>query len=103
MVPTGGHKQVIAGEHLVTASFTQWVKPVYPKEARRKNIEGVVRLRALITKSGEVTGIAVLSGPPLLVASALAAVRQWRYVPFLLNGDPVELKMVIAVPFILSQ
>ena len=79
------------------------VRAVYPKEAKKKRIQGVVRFSALITKTGEVTNIEVMEGHPLLIPAALKAVEQWRYSPCLLNSEPVEVKTQIDINFTLNQ
>ena len=78
------------------------VQPVYPPLARQARIQGPVRLRAIISKAGTIENLVVLAGHPMLVAAALEAVRQWRYRPYLLNNDPIEVESEITVNFILS-
>jgi TonB family protein len=80
-----------------------YVRPVYPKEAKRARIEGVVKFNALITKTGEVDDLGVISGNPALVPAAMKAVKQWRYAPCRLNGEPVEVKTQVDVSFTLSH
>lgn len=77
--------------------------PVYPRLAVTARMEGVVRLRALISSTGLITNLQAVSGPPLLVQSALAAVQQWRYRPTLLGTEPVEVATEIEVRFTLSR
>ena len=77
----------------------QEIKPLYPPLARQARIQGNVILHAIIDKEGKVAELQVVSGHPLLVQSALDAVRQWRYKPTLLNGDPVEVDTTITVTF----
>jgi len=79
------------------------VQPMYPPLARQTRISGTVRLHAIIGKDGSVQQLEVISGHPLLVQSALDAVRQWRYRPTLLNGEPVEVDTTIDVIFSLNQ
>jgi protein TonB len=83
--------------------LTHYVKPVYPKDAKRLHREGTVRLRGLLTKTGVPRNLQVTSGDPMLVPAALAAVRQWRYEPTRLNGEPVEVITQIDVDFNLRQ
>ena len=78
------------------------VQPVYPALARQVRIQGSVQLRAIISKAGTIENLAVVSGHPMLVKSAIDAVRQWRYRPYLLNGDPVEVETEVTVNFLLS-
>jgi TonB family protein len=77
--------------------------PKYPEEAKKARIEGKVVLRAIISKDGMVENLQVVSGPKELQESSLDAVRQWIYKPFLLNGDPVEVKTTINVTYSLAK
>ena len=79
------------------------VQPVYPSIARQLGIEGVVVLHAVIDREGHITGLQVVSGPPQLQEAARAAVRQWRYRPYFLNGLPVEVETQIMVKFTLNR
>lgn len=78
------------------------VAPVYPRKARKKKIEGVVFLKAKITRDGDVVDLSVVSGDPLLVQAAIDAVKQWKYRPYLQDGKPVEVETEIKVNFQLS-
>jgi protein TonB len=75
------------------------VKPQYPAMARETRVEGDVVLAAVIGKDGTVSDLKVVSGPAILVSSAMQAVRQWRYKPYLLNGQPVEVETQIKLQF----
>ncbi|HJS99487.1 MAG TPA: TonB family protein [Terriglobales bacterium] len=75
------------------------VKPQYPPMARETRVEGDVVLSAVIDKAGAVSDVRAISGPALLIPPALQAVRQWRYKPYLLNGQPVEVETQIKVQF----
>jgi periplasmic protein TonB len=79
------------------------VQPIYPPIAIQAHIQGNVVLHAIISKGGGVSELQVLSGHPLLVNAALEAVRQWRYSPTLLSGQPVEVETTITVSFVLGQ
>jgi TonB family protein len=79
------------------------VQPQYPEKARKKRIEGDVRIRIKIGKDGVPSDLAVLSGDPLLVDAALKAVRQWRYEPVKRNGVPAEMETTIDVYFQLNR
>jgi TonB family protein len=74
-------------------------QPVYPPIARAAHVEGTVVLRALISKSGDVEDVQVISGPPMLTAAAMDAVKQWKYRPYLLNGMPEVVQTTINVNF----
>ena len=78
------------------------VKPTYPPLARQARIQGAVVLQAVITKDGTIQGLKVVSGHPMLTPSAIDAVKQWRYKPYFLNGEPVEVETAITVNFTLA-
>jgi protein TonB len=78
------------------------VQPVYPPMARTARIQGPVVLRAIISKSGAIENLQVVSGHPMLVKSAIEAVSQWRYRPYILNDEPVEVETQVTVNFLLS-
>lgn len=75
------------------------VKPQYPAMARESRVEGDVVLAAVIGKDGVVNDVRAISGPALLIHAAIQAVRQWRYKPYLLNGQPVEVETQVKVQF----
>ena len=78
------------------------VDPRYPRLAASAGISGTVELRAIIGRDGGVRSVEVLSGSPLLTRAAVAAVREWRYRPSLLNGQAVEVETLVTVRFILE-
>jgi protein TonB len=78
------------------------VQPNYPPLARQARIQGNVVLQAVISKQGTIENLQVISGHPMLVPAALEAVKQWRYKPYLLNGDAVEVETQVTVIFSLS-
>ena len=75
------------------------VQPIYPDIARRARIQGTVVLQAVISKQGTIENLRVVSGHPMLTSAAMDAVKQWRYRPFLLNGEPVEVDTQVTVFF----
>jgi periplasmic protein TonB len=101
--PKATPKRVTVGGNVQAARLVNRVQPLYPPLARQTRISGTVKLHAIIGKNGAVEQLQVVSGHPLLVQSALDAVRQWRYQPTLLNGDPVEVDTEIDVIFSLAQ
>ena len=101
--PRVTQKRVTVGGNVQAARLVNRVQPLYPPLARQTRISGTVKLHAIIGKNGAVEQLQVVSGHPLLVQSALDAVRQWRYQPTLLNGDPVEVDTEIDVIFSLAQ
>jgi len=88
--------------HWAEGNLIYRVQPVYPPLAREARIQGTVELRAIVSKAGTIENLAVVSGHPMLVKSALQAVRQWRYRPYLLNSEPIEVETDITVNFVLS-
>jgi protein TonB len=91
------------GGNVQAARIINRVQPIYPPLARQTRISGTVRLHAIIGKDGMIQQLEVLNGHPLLQQAALDAVRQWRYQPTLLNGEPVEVDTTIDVIFSLNQ
>ncbi|HUA15886.1 MAG TPA: energy transducer TonB [Verrucomicrobiae bacterium] len=79
------------------------VQPVYPQLARDARVQGPVVLFAVISKEGTIDKLKVLSGHPMLVAAAIDAVRQWRYKPYILNNEPIEVETQITVNFVLEN
>jgi periplasmic protein TonB len=79
------------------------VSPSYPSTALRMRTEGTVQLLATVSKDGDITHIKVLSGDPQLTKAATDAVKQWKYKPYLLNGEPVEIQTQITVNFKLPR
>jgi periplasmic protein TonB len=80
----------------------RYVQPMYPPLARQARIQGAVVLQAEISKSGEIENLRLVSGHPMLAPAAIEAVKQWRYKPYYLNGEPVEVETQITVNFSLS-
>jgi len=79
------------------------VQPKYPAAALQMRIEGPVRLLATITKDGGISAVKILHGDPQLARAAADAVKQWKYKPYSLNGEPVEIQTEITVDFKLPQ
>ncbi len=78
------------------------VQPVYPEEARVARIQGSVVMKAVISETGDIASLEVLSGHPFLAPAAMDAVKQWKYRPYLLQGKPVQVETQITVNFTLS-
>lgn len=95
-------KRIRVGGMVQSARLIRQPKPVYPPLARQARISGTVRFNAIIGKDGHIKNLTLVSGHPLLVPAATAAVKQWVYKPTLLNGEPVEVVTVIDVNFTLS-
>ncbi len=79
------------------------VPPQYPLEAKLVRLEGTVVVHAVIDRSGEVSEVNALSGPPLLESAAVDAVKQWQYKPYAVNGQPVDVETTIEVVFALDR
>jgi periplasmic protein TonB len=88
--------------HWAEGNIIYRVQPSYPPIARQARVQGVVELRAIISKVGTIENLIVVSGHPMLVKSAIEAVRQWRYSTYLLHNEPIEMKTEITVNFVLS-
>ena len=78
------------------------VQPTCPPLARQARIQGAVLLQAEISKDGTIQNLRLISGHPMLTSAAIDAVKQWRYKPYILNGEPVEVETQITVNFTLS-
>jgi protein TonB len=83
--------------HIDPAMLIHRIEPLYPTLARQIGRGGRVELRAIIATDGTIQSLQVVSGDPLFYQSALDAVRQWRYRPTVLNGEPVEIDTFISV------
>ena len=79
------------------------IQPVYPPLARSARIQGAVVLQAVISKEGIIENLRLSSGHPMLVLAAIDAVKQWRYRPYSLNSEPVEVETQITVNFSLGE
>ena len=95
-------KSIRVGGNVAQANLIRQVTPVYPPIAKTAHISGTVLLHAIIGKDGTVQDLQYISGPPLLMKNAMDAVRQWRYKPTLLNGEPVDVDTTISVVFTLG-
>jgi protein TonB len=88
--------------HMMEGNLIYRVQPIYPPLARSARIQGQVLLRAIISRTGTIENLQTISGHPMLVGAAVDAVRQWRYRPYILNGEPVEVETQVTVNFSLS-
>jgi protein TonB len=96
-------KRIRVASRVAEANLIHDVPPQYPPEAGRERIEGTVVLMAVIGKDGSVLDVQVESGLPLLAQAAMEAVKQWRYKPYLSNGEPVEIDSRITINFTISK
>lgn len=85
-----------------TGLLIRKVPPTYPPLARQARIQGVVVLQAQISKEGNIQNLQLISGHPMLAPAAIEAVKQWKYKPYLLNGEPVEVDTQVQVNFTLA-
>ncbi len=88
--------------HWADGNLIYRVQPLYPPIARQARVQGAVELRAIISKAGTIENLIVVRGHPMLSAAAIEAVKQWRYHPYLLNNEPIEVETEITVNFVLS-
>jgi len=96
-------KRIRVGGIVEESKLISGPPPVYPPLARQARIEGTVRLEAVISRDGTILNLRAVSGHPLLIPAAIAAVRQWVFRPTSLNGDPVEVATEIEVHFTLQK
>ena len=96
-------KQITVSKGVQAAKILRQVKPSYPPLAVQAHMSGTVRLAAIISRDGSIQNLQVVSGHPLLTTAAVDAVKQWRYMPTLLNGEAVEVITQIDVNFTLSR
>ena len=110
-IPTG-HPRVVqqrasnslkVSSGVMAGNLVEKTIPQYPSIPRAAGIRGIVVLQATISKSGSIENLRVISGPPMLQQAAIDAVRSWRYKPYLLNGEPVEVETTINVVFSLGE
>lgn len=85
------------------AALIHQVNPVYPPLARQTRVQGLVVLEATISKEGSIEGLRIISGHPLLTRAAIDAVKQWKYRPVFLDGEPVDVITTVTVNFTLQQ
>lgn len=95
-------QRVRVSSGVISGLLIHKVAPIYPLEARQARIQGNVVLQAEISKDGRIADLHLISGPPELASAAIGAVQQWRYKPYLLAGEAVEVETQIKVHFELS-
>jgi TonB family protein len=100
--PQAAQPSMKVGAAVIAGNILTKVTPVYPQAAKDARVQGEVVLHAIIAKDGTMKSLAVLSGPEELQMSAMEAVRQWTYKPYLLNGEPTEVDTTITVHYNLS-
>jgi periplasmic protein TonB len=95
-------QRVRVSSGVVSGLLLRRVNPVYPPLARQARIQGTVVLQAQISKTGDIENLQLISGHPMLAPAAIEAVKQWKYKPYLLNGEPVEVDTQVQVNFTLA-
>jgi len=95
-------KKINISAGVAVGNLIQKTSPVYPPIAKAARVSGTVVLQATISKTGTIENLRVISGPAMLQQAALDAVRSWRYRPYLLNNDPVEVETTVNVIFSLG-
>jgi len=98
----GNSQPVHISQGVATGLLIHKVQPVYPIAARNNHIQGTVLLAAVIGKDGRIAQLTPVSGPKELIPAATGAVQQWRYKPYLFNGEPAQVQTQITVIFALS-
>lgn len=101
-VPRSDSKPVLIPEDTAAGMLIHKVDPEYPRLAKAARISGIVTLKATISKKGEILDLHVECGPAILQEPSLKAVREWKYRPYLLRGEPVEVQTTIKVTFALG-
>jgi protein TonB len=94
--------RVRVSQGVIAGNLIKKVQPTYPALAKQARIQGHVLLRAEISKDGQIQNLQLISGHPMLAPAAIEAVKQWRYKPYLLNGEPVAVDTEVDVIFSLS-
>ena len=97
--PTEIPKRLVVSQGVSLGMLQSQVEPVYPLIAKRARVQGQVTLRAIISPQGTIESLQVVEGHPMLVAAAMDAVKQWRYKPYMLSGQPVEVETMVFVNF----
>jgi periplasmic protein TonB len=101
--PTPVLEKLIVSQGVSRGLLVKQVQPVYPATALRMHTEGSVQMMATLSKNGDITDVKVLSGDRELARAAVDAVKKWKYKPYLLNGEPVDIQTQITVNFKLPR
>ncbi len=100
--PQTEHYPTRVSKDVMSGLIRKKAPPEYPEKARKEHIQGTVVLQAIIGKDGDVENLQVVSGNAMLVAASIEAVKQWKYKPYPLNGEPVEVETQVDVIFTLN-
>ena len=98
-----GPKVVAVSAGVAAGNLIRKTQPVYPAIARSARVQGAVILQATISRTGAVTNLKVVSGPPMLRQAAIDAVKTWQYKPYLLNNQPTDVDTTVQVVFSLGE
>jgi len=101
-VPKVAVQRVRVSQGVTQGLLIRKIQPAYPPLARQARIQGSVLLQAEISKDGSIQNLRLISGHPRLAPAAIEAVKQWKYKPYILNGEPVEVETQITVNFTLA-
>jgi periplasmic protein TonB len=102
LIPKVAVQRIRVSSGVTQGMVIKRVEPVYPAIAKTARVQGTVLLQAVIGKDGTIQNLHVVSGHPLLQGAAMEAVKQWRYKPYILNGEPVEVDTQVEVHFTLA-
>ena len=97
--PGPGTKRVRISSGVAEGLIRHKVDPVYPQKARENHITGDVLLKAVIDRQGDITNIELVRGDPILAESAIKAVKQWKYRPYILNGEAIEAETTVKIQY----
>ena len=101
-VKVGAPRKMSISAGVAGGLLVQRTTPVYPQIAKEARVSGTVVIQATISKGGLIENLRAVSGPTMLRQAALDAVRTWRYRPYLLDGEPVEVETTVNVTFTLG-
>src|SRR5215813_9207237 len=95
--------RIRVGEEFAEGHVINKVSPTYPPLARQARIQGTVVAKVVISKTGDVESVQLFSGHPMLAPAALEAIKQWKFKPFEMNGEPIEVETQAKVNFTLAD
>jgi TonB family protein len=98
-MPTAVPQVVKVSQGVSEGLLLKRVQPIYPEQARQMRVQGAVQLQATISKEGKISNVKIVSGNAQLARAAVEAVKQWKYKPYYLNNEPVEIQTLIIVNF----
>ena len=96
-------KRLVVSQGVSLGMLQSKTEPIYPMIAKRARVQGTVTLRAIISTQGTIESLQVIDGHAMLVSAAVDAVKQWRYKPYMLSGQPVEVETTVFVNFHLDR